>query len=334
MKRRILGAVKGAAARFGVQISRSEALYPWQRDPDSGPRQALDPLPPGAVDYLRWDHPRLAELQRRYAAMDPRVTRPSTWLPDKLSGDDLLYFRGDNAFVWQVRTRNLNELGYALCYYHFLSTDDEGVAAKLNEDGLFGAYLIDVAGRQVSRDLLDSARQIQFLQRHVGLGSSKLSILDIGAGYGRLAHRIEQAVGDMAQVFATDAVAASTFIAEYYLRFRGLKTARAVPLDEVDDLLGRTPIDLATNIHSFSEMTPDAVEWWVERIAASNVRYLFVVPNAGTSAGERCQTNEGFDLESLFAKYGYNIRVREPCYQDPLVQRYGIDPVSLHLFER
>jgi hypothetical protein len=35
----------------------------------------------------------------------------------------------------------------------------------------------------------------------------------------------------------------------------------------------------------------------------------------------------------VFARFGYRAAVREPRYSDPAVQRRGIDPVHLHLFE-
>ena len=55
-------------------------------------------------------------------------------------------------------------------------------------------------------------------------------------------------------MFCVDAVAISTFICEYYLGFRGADDrASVVPLDELDSLLALQPIDLAVNIHSFSE---------------------------------------------------------------------------------
>ena len=236
--------------------------------------------------------------------------------------------------MWQIRDRNHNELSYALVYYALKSGPCGALLDRLGEDPLFGVNLFEVDGVPVSRDLLESAREIGFLQDHVGLGSRPINLLDIGAGYGRLAYRLSQLGLDDLQVFATDAYAKSTFISEYHLRFRSARGSAVVPLDEVDDLLERTAIDVAINVHSFSECTPKAVSWWVEKLAAHDVKFLMVVPNGGRSGGARCETGSGFDLESIFSSFGYRIAVREPRYQDPLVQEYGIDPVFLHLFER
>ena len=299
------------------------------------PARTFDPetLPEGAAAYLRPDNPRLVELRARYAKADRLVTTPLVWTDDRLSPADLRWFRGDNNFVWQRRGPNRNELNYALVYYQLKATGDDGLIDLLGEDGRFGATQFRIDGRQVSRDLLDSVREIQFLRRHTMIGEGRGTVLDIGAGYGRLAWRLEQASGEDVRVFATDAFAPATFIAEYYLRHRGAQRACAVPLDEIDALLAATRIDVAVNVHSFSECTPDAVAWWVERLARHRVRHLMIVPNGGTTEGERCQVGNGVDMEAALERFGYRIAHREPRYADPIVQKYGIDPVWLHLFE-
>src|SRR5688500_4722819 len=99
-----------AAERLGAKLVRTQTLYPWQRQPATPGAFQADTVPESAREYLRQDNPRLAELKTRYAAVDPRVTTPASWVEDKLRAHDLLYFRGDNAFVWQTRDRNHNEL--------------------------------------------------------------------------------------------------------------------------------------------------------------------------------------------------------------------------------
>ena len=319
--------------RFGIRAMSVGRLYPWQLAPATHGTRGSGALPEGAADWLRWDNPRLSELAGRYERCDPLVTTPAIWTPDILAGDDVCWFRSDNAYVWQVRGLYQSRLSYALCYYQFAASDDEGLLARLDEDDLFGVHLFEIDGRPVSRELIDSAREIQFLARHLGLGSKPASILDIGAGYGRLGWRLHQAFAGRVRSFAADAFAPSTFISEYHLRFRGAESATVVPLDEVDALLAATPIDLAVNIHSFSECTPEAVAWWVERLAAHRVPHLFVVPNAGSSGGRECGGPDGTSIEPIFARFGYRPIAREPRYTDPLVQDYGIDPVWLHLFE-
>jgi SAM-dependent methyltransferase len=299
------------------------------------PAPVPDPatLPEGAADWLRPDNPALRDLEARYAAMDPAVTMASVWTGARLPDQDMLYFRGDNHFIWQVRGPNRNALTYALVYYHLKAQGDDGLIDRLGEDGSFGASLFTIDGRTISRDLLDSVREIQFLRRHTVLGEGRGNVLDIGAGYGRLAWRLEQASGEGVRIFATDAFARSTFIADYHLRHRGAARAKVVPLDEVEALLAAERIDVAVNVHSFSECTAQAVAWWAERLARARVRQLMIVPNEGTTKGALCQLRDGSDMEALLARHGYRIAVREPRYGDPVVQQFGIDPVHLHLFE-
>jgi hypothetical protein len=333
MKRLLRRLNDAFAERLGICAVRTRRLYPWQRIAGAAGTAGASVLPEDARLRLHWDNPELLRLAARYDAFDPLVTRPAAWTADRLGRDDLLHFRGDNAFVWQVRGLNQNPLAYALCYYHFMATDREGLLARLDEDDLFGVHLFELDGRRVSRDLIDSAREIQFLQRHLGLGAKPATLLDIGAGYGRLAWRIDQAFGGTVRTFATDAFAPSTFVCDYYLRFRGAKGAASLPLDEVDALLAREPIDLAVNVHSFSECTADAVDWWVARLSRHKVRHLFVVPNGGDAGGRVCQGHTGASIEPIFERHGYRPVAREPRYSDPFVQAHGIDPIWLHLFE-
>jgi hypothetical protein len=298
------------------------------------PAPVRDPatLPAGASDWLTPGNPELIELEARYAAMDSRVTTPLVWHRDRLSDEDMIYFRADNNFMWQTGVPSLNARAYAMVYRHLRALDEGRLMERLGEDDRFGISLFQVDGQRVSRDLLDSVGEISFLRRHVGLGARALNILDIGSGYGRLAWRLEQAFPE-GRTYATDAFAPSSFIADYYLRFRGAERASVVPLDEVETLLAGKIIDVALNIHSFSECTLDAISWWTELLARHGVRYLMVVPNSGTTGGARCQINGGIDMESVFERFGYRAVVREPRYCDPAVQRNGIDPVHLHLFE-
>jgi hypothetical protein len=322
------------AERFGLVLMRTSALYPWQRRPaQTGPMDA-DSLPAGAADRLRPDHPELAALRERYARCDPAVTTPLLWTEARLPAADLLHFRGDNAYVWQTRRWDQNALAYALSYYAFKSGDSEHLLDPLTEDGLFGVHHFTVDGRTITRDLLDSAREIQFLIRHAGLGAQARSVLDVGAGYGRLSHRLHQAFGGAVASFATDAFPASTFLSDYYLGFRRASSARVVPLDEVDGLLAGQQIDIAVNVHSFSECTSEAVAWWSQRLARHAVRYLLLVPNERRECPGRCLANDGRDLEPILERFGYRATVREPRHPDPLVQLYGVEPSHLHLFER
>ena len=327
MRSQVARAANLILAKAGLRLMTRASLYPWQDAPAFADRR----LPDGAEQFLTFDNPRLRELVDRYKAFDPAVTTPAVWTDDKLASSDLLYFRGDNPFVWQSRGLNYNELTYTMSYYALKSGSCGDLLAAMSEDGLFGAHAVEVDGRLVTRDLLDSVGEIDFLKRHVGLDGK--AVLDIGAGYGRLAHRLTETVADVT-VYATDGYATSTFLAEYYLAFRKAGKARAVPLDEVEQLLSETRIEVATNVHSFSECTPEAVAWWATRLAEARVPWLMVVPNGPTSDLEDvCRYNSGEDMEATLARCGFRPTIRELRYRDPAVQKYGVDPCRIVLFE-
>jgi hypothetical protein len=104
-----------------------------------------------------------------------------------------------------------------------------------------------------------------------------------------------RALANVEHYLCTDAFPTSTFISGYYLNFRGVADrAGVVPLDQIDATLNNLRIDLALNIHSFSECRPAAIDWWVSRLAAAKVRHLLVVPNAGADHdGSILKTNDG-----------------------------------------
>ena len=280
-----------------------------------------------------FDLGRLSELSARYRKFDSSVTVPAVWDEAIVSDADLHNFRGDTPYIWQRAHLNLNEVACALSYYYLKSSPCSDLFEELTEDGAFGALTMALDGRQVSRDLVDSVGEIDFLRRHLQVGIIRRSVIDIGAGYGRLPHRLVEAFGEQVEVFATDAFAASTFLSEYYLAYRrtGVKV---LPLDEVQQALAPGTVDIATNIHSFSECTVEAIDWWLDLLARLEVRYLLVTPNRSSADGLRCQTNVGEDMSGIFEKHGYRLIVREPRHHDPFIQRFGLDPCTFFLFER
>jgi len=335
VKRTIRAGLERILRQYGDEIVPAQILYEWQLRPTiATPRYSESILPDGAAEYLTPNNPKLIELQHRYAKVDPDVTTSSVWTDHYVLPEDIAYFRGDNAWVWQVRGRNSNILAYALSTYYLKSIDRLGLFDKLVEDNHFGNFSFTIAGRQVSRDLLDSISEIYFLDRHLGIASRpNLNVLDIGAGYGRLAHRMANSLPNIERVFCTDAFAISTFVSDYYLRFRGVKNARVVPLDEIDKTLSEHRVDLALNIHSFSECRLQAIEWWARLLSKHRVKYLMIAPNGEGESLRRLLTNDGSDFLPLLERYGYRTLVRELQFVDPVVQTYGLKPTGYHLLE-
>jgi FkbM family methyltransferase len=280
------------------------------------------PLPSDAADYLCESNVRLAELRTAYAALDVPAVDHHVWSPDRVSSlVTLRYFRGDNLYVWHY-PEHPRAMALTLATYlrYVEDTAPPELLQKLSEDGAFGCWTVDIKGfGKVSRDLLDSINEISFLDRHLGLcARDSVRVLDIGAGYGRMAHRLTVALPAVSDYCCVDAVPESTFLSEYYLRFRGVTpTARVLGLHELDASLTPGGFDLAVNIHSFSECTLAAIEWWLALVRRLEVPYLFVVPNEAEGIVSREVDGDCLDALPCFTAAGYQpVRV-EPAILDP-----------------
>ena len=141
------------------------------------------------------------------------------------------------------------------------------------EDAAFGCQLYE----GVSRDLLDSFTEIDFLEKCLGADFLRLaSVLDIGAGYGRFAHRY-CSIYPGAYVKCTDTIEVSRRICERYLRYRGVSMAAVTEPERLDPVY-----DLAVNIHSWSECSMDEVCWWLDWLKKANTPRIFIVPHNPT----------------------------------------------------
>jgi hypothetical protein len=333
---RLKRAVRTLLNRAGfdvIRVARPDDRY------QGASADASRALPAGAAQDLATDHPRLAELRARYARSELPMALRTMWGADYLERElDLTRFRGDNVYVWQFRNVGASAHHKYYVYLRDLATRDPlGLLGKLKEDGLFGCWVFDYPDwPPVSRDLLDSINELYFLERHTQLLSRPgMTVLDIGAGYGRLAHRALAAAPQLSAWLCTDAVPESTFLCEYYLRFRGcLDRAQVLPLDELDAKLAGRKIDVAVNIHSFSEMSGKAIDGWLSRVAAHGVPWLLIVPNDGERliSSEEDGTRPSF--EPLLAKHGYALAVKEPVFADPTLREFMNISDHFFLFRR
>lgn len=283
------------------------------------------PLPPGAEEDLRSDHPRLQELRAAYAAVDLPVRVSSRWSPDRVEGFlDLRWFRGETLITWHYRELpRISALKYYVMLRYVQERDETGILERLDEDGAFGCWTFRYPGHQrVSRDLLESVNELAYLDRTLGLSRrERFSVLDIGAGYGRLAHRMTAAFGACDDYCCVDAIPESTFLSEYYLRFRGASPpARVVPLHELDAGLRPGAFDVAVNIHSFSECTLEAIEWWIGLLARLEVPDVVIVPNEPHELLSLEPDGERRDFAPALDRAGYDLVAAEPVYADPAVR--------------
>jgi SAM-dependent methyltransferase len=283
------------------------------------------PLPPGAERELSPDNPRLQELRRSYEALALPVGDASRWRDAAVKSFlDLRYFRGETLFYWHYRELpRVTALKYFVLLRYVAERDEAGLLGKMVEDGAFGCWTFEYPGYgRVSRDLLESANEISFLERELDLSRrGPFSVLDIGAGYGRLAHRMAEVYPQLEDYCCVDAIPESTFISEYYLRYRGSNPpARVVRLDSVDDQLRPGTFDLAVNIHSFSECTHAAVHWWVDLLARLRVRRLLVIPNEPNELLTLEPDGSRRDFRPLLEAVGYRAIGSEPVIADAAVR--------------
>ena len=322
--------------RSDRSIVSNALLYDWQK-PTAQSTRETSPVPPVATGtYLAKDDSRLRELEKAYARVEGPVTTPTVWTADHIRAIDLQRFRADDAYLWQHRGRDMNEMSFVLAYYYLKTMDRLRLFDRLDEDRAFGVNLFEVVeGRLVTRDLLDSVAELNFLERHLAISQrATLVVLDVGAGYGRLAYRSLTALPAIQRYLCTDAVPVSTFICEHYLRYRGVDArAQVVPLHEVRSTLRQYPVDLAINIHSFSECRVEAIAWWMALLREHGVRHLMVVPNVVGTDGVTMFTTDGEDFSRVLTDHGYRLLARDPKYLDPLVQKYGPTPAVHFLFE-
>jgi SAM-dependent methyltransferase len=326
------------ARHFNYRVLPASLLDMYQIDNGDSCSEAESPtlVSLNASTYLQRDNPRLLELRRLSAELDETLKKPLIWTEEYAAGMELTHFRGHSNWVWQLGHQSLHKSAYLLAAYYILANDRLGLMRKFTEDGAFGAITYKVAGRRLSRDLLDSILEIDFLDRHIKIASHPgLSVLDIGAGYGRLAHRMLSALPSVTNYLCADVVPESSFVCEFYLRFRGLEGRfKIVPAKDIDQELESATVSLAVNIHSFSECTLNAVQWWLDRLAAHQVKYFMIVPNACGHGGEVLRNHAGEDMLPLIERSNYQLLVREPKYADPELQKFALNPTWYWLFER
>lgn len=194
----------------------------------------------------------LRKLEEKYQRLEISHTE-GVWSKDHLREFDLDKYRGDNVYVWQ--TRQYAEINFFVSYLYALSKDELCLNEVFKENKSAGVHYYNFRGRNVSRDLIDSVIEINYLEKLLKLSSvPNLEVIDIGAGYGRLALRLVEAYPHI-KVTCVDAVPLSTCISRIYLK--EYIEAKRIFVYELDELISlqKNRFKLAVNVHSFSEMS-------------------------------------------------------------------------------
>jgi hypothetical protein len=277
--------------------------------------------------YLNVSNNRLLDLTRRYEG-HPASAHTQWQAANLLSTLKLTSFRGDNHYIYQTRYSPTKETYYITAYYA-RNTDLLGIFPTLVEDGMYGAYALPFDDNHIiSRDLLDSVNQINFISKMLEIDTSyNMTLLDIGAGYRRLGHRLAESFPHC-RVTCADGVPISTFLSEYYLRYRGVSDrVEVMPLDEVKNSLAGRHFDVVTNIHSFSECQLSVIEWWLGIIDTLDARKLMIVPNARDKFLSTEPDGSHRDFSRLIGDHGWKLTHSEPIYaKSEVAQKYGLYP--------
>ena len=129
-------------------------------------------------------------------------------------------------------------------------------------------------------------------------------------------------------------MATSTFLSDYYLRFRRCDDrARVVPFDRLGDLKAGD-FDLATNIHSWTECTLAFVRFWLSKVVDLGIKNLFVVPHFG----DFCTTERDGSMgtyEPELGRHGFKqICHRRKFHRSQIVDANGVYPADYRFFRR
>jgi hypothetical protein len=323
-----------------IQFGLGKFGYQLRKKPPLAFYDQAKPLPADAAATLRRDNPALLDLRKRYAASGLPVVTPSTWWnQDRLSSYlDFAYFRGDNAYVYAYREQGdlVSRARFFLYARYIQQRDPRGLLSSLKEDGAFGCWTYDYDGLPtVSRDLLDSINEIYFLDRHYDVfNRPNLRILDIGAGYGRMADRMLNALPNISSYYCTDGIPDSTFICSYNLKYRNLTDrAKLLPLDEFQSTLQPGQIDLAMNIHSFSECTLEAVTWWLQQLVRLKVGYFLLIPNEPDELLTREADDSRKSFRPVLEQLGFEQVATELIYQDKGMAEFMLTNDRMILFK-
>jgi hypothetical protein len=293
-------------------------------------RSNSHPLEAETSAYLTKDNPKLVELRSRYE----RVPKPghSCWSCWE-ARVNLRQFRAENHYLSQAYfLRTLSRYRLSAAYAEML--DEYGWLSSLPEDGKFGAKLWRVDQQfMVTRDLLDSVIELNWLRRHLGWKlSDNIEIIDLGAGYGRFGHRFTHAYPN-GRITCLDAIATSTFLCNFYLNYRHCQGCKVLPFDAISELRPGQ-FSLATNIHSWSEMSLEWIRFWLDCLSDLNVPYLFVVPNFGDlRTKEPDGTSKDFGPE--LQRHGYKCLAKSRKYErSRIADQFAVFPSDYYLFKR
>jgi putative sugar O-methyltransferase len=163
-------------------------------------------------------------------------------------------------------------------YYQTLKKKDKFKALEKVEEPLIGKPpFMRIDGKPVSWDILQSADEFTTIMDFAGYKpTDKKTILEIGAGYGRLPYMF---LGMMPNAKYIIVDIPTTLITAYYFLTRayGKDITKRVKflLPHQIKTVKKGEVDLFINIDSFQEMTPEIVKGYFEEMSRIGGEYLY-----------------------------------------------------------
>ncbi len=191
-----------------------------------------------------------------------------------------------------------------------IPTDLAELILGRNRDAEFGARTVETCRGPVTRMWLESCAELEFLSRYMPPELDHTPrILDIGAGYGRLAVAITELARGKVEMTCVDAVPVSTQICrEYCARFA--PSVKVLSIQEFEASYQDLRFDLAVNVHSFNECKLSQIENWLKALEVMQVPYLFTVSHGQMD----------HNPEPSYRSYGDD----HPSYRPLLEARYDL----------
>lgn len=156
----------------------------------------------------------------------------------------------------------------SLIFHIGMTLSEENLARLRNirNRGVGSPITVRVRGEHMCTDYLLGVHELAFVAPHVPLDGAR--VLEIGAGFGRTCHTLVSN-HDIASYHIVDlpsTLALSRAYLTEVLTPEQLSLVRFVPIGEADALFAASRFDLAINIDSFAEMTPETVTSYLTAI--------------------------------------------------------------------
>jgi hypothetical protein len=242
----------------------------------------IPPAPTGVTDaqFAAANAERLKRHETLHAAAASEMTLWRTWTDPS----DLQNFRSE-VFMSQVASHDPSNYGaeallraYERALAYARSVDALGCLTRFDDRGAYGGMRFRSSdGTIVSRDILDSTLELNFLARYFALEDLlTATVVDIGAGYGRFIARFLD-MFHSSRALALDVTPLASFAAETYLTYLGAMERCTIGGRGALAEATLSGLVIACNIHSWSEAPLASIEAWLDALDQRSAPFLFLV---------------------------------------------------------